>query len=167
MFPAGASPGPARAPPLSTPGLAWPPPHRTLCPHVPGLCSPTSLHCPAQPRYGSARIPPPARSHDLLLLSAPASGRTLPRPEPQEVQQGEAQSPAPGEGQHQAPAPVVGCLAGKQPGKGDHAAVLTHRLSSRSSRSSLGAGIFSPLLGKDPSLAESRQMDAKRLRTLG
>lgn len=37
----------------------------------------------------------------------------------------------------QAPAHVVGCLAGNQPGKSDHAAALEHRLSSHSSRSML------------------------------
>ena len=49
---------------------AWPPPHRTLCPHIPGLCSPTSLHRLVQPRYSGTQIPPPVQSHNLVLLSA-------------------------------------------------------------------------------------------------
>ena len=43
---------------------------------------------------------------------------------------------------------------------------VTVLLPSRSSRSSLGAGISSPLLGKDPALADAQQMDTKGLRTL-
>ena len=101
----------------------------------------------------------------MVLLSASHQGRTLPRQEPQEGQHGEAQSPAPGEGRAQAPAYAAGCPAGKQPGKGGHAAALERRLSSRSSRGSLGAGISSAPLGKDPSLADAGHMDAKRLRT--
>jgi len=81
-----------------------PPPHPTLCPHGPGICSPTSLRCPLQPRDGSAQIPPPARSHGLGLLSASPQAPTLPRQEPQQAQPGEAQSSAPGEGQPQPPA---------------------------------------------------------------
>jgi len=102
-----------------------------------------------------SQIPPPARSHGLVLLLASSGGCTLTKHEPQEVQQGEAQSPAPGEGQCQAPAHAAGCPARKQPGEGDHAAALEHRLPSCSSRSSLGTGISSPLLGNDPPLADA------------
>lgn len=152
VFPAGGSPEPATAPS----SLACRPPHRTFCPHVlGGLCSPTSLHCWVQPCYSGTQVPPPAWNHDLVLLSASAWGHTLPRWEPQEVQ-GEAQRPAPGEGQCQAPAHAAGCPAGKQPGKGDRAAALRHRLSSCSARCSFGAGISSPLFGRDPSSADGR-----------
>lgn len=37
--------------------------------HVPGLCSPSSLHCLVQPPYGGAQIFPLAWSHSLVLLS--------------------------------------------------------------------------------------------------
>lgn len=55
-------------------------------PHIVGICSPASLHCPLQPHYGSAQIPPPPRSHELLLFSVSAQGCTLQRQEPQEIQ---------------------------------------------------------------------------------
>lgn len=91
MFPAGGSPGPACAPSLVTPVLSISSP-QPLSPHLRALLS----YQPAltvQPHYSSTQFPPPAQSHNLVLLSASPQGGTLPRQEPQEVQQGEAQSP--------------------------------------------------------------------------
>ncbi|KAI1239840.1 hypothetical protein IHE44_0011275 [Lamprotornis superbus] len=40
-------------------------------PHILGFCSPTSLHCPLQPSYSSAQIPPPSRRKAAATLCQP------------------------------------------------------------------------------------------------
>jgi len=95
MSPARGSPGPVCAPSLSTPRLS--PSSRTLCPHVSGRCSPTSLHCWVQPRDGGTQNPCSCTESQrgAALCTSPGSH---PAPaEPQQVQPGEAQSPGPGE----------------------------------------------------------------------
>ena len=159
MFPAGGSPGPPCAPSsLITPGPSssspqtLPPRPAALLPYQPALLA------AAWPR----RCPDPSS-----CTESPLGAAFCVSPGSQEPQQGEAPSPAPGEGQRQALAHVASCPTGAQPWRGDHAAALQHRISCRSARSSLGAGAASPLLAKDPSLADAQQKDAKRLRTLG
>lgn len=147
------SPEPGPDPLLITSGLASS--SLSLLPHVPEVCSPTSLHCLVQTCYGGAQISPLAWSHNLVLLSK--SHQSHPR-HSRSPRRGSTKScPCAGTAAHGAAAQMVSSL-----GK---ASAHNCRLSSPSSRSSLGVSISSLLLAKDAS-AGAQQIDAKWLRTL-
>jgi len=102
---------------------ACPPLPRILCPQVSGRCSPTSLHCWVQPRDGGTQTPAPTQSHDMVLLSAPAQGHTVPWQSPNKCSLGSTES-CPWGGTMPGTSTHGGLPGGEEAGRGDHAAAF-------------------------------------------